>query len=59
MKRGVHPRGGDYGFMILRTAKMPDLDHFIKHCGMSPMESIHDDKTAVKPWTCGSAGTDP
>ncbi|MEC9081911.1 MAG: amidohydrolase family protein [Verrucomicrobiota bacterium] len=42
MKRGVRILGGgDYGFMITphgRNAR--DLDHFIKHCGMTAMESI-------------------
>ena len=42
MKRGVRILGGgDYGFMITPHGQNArDLDHFIKHCGMSPMESI-------------------
>ena len=55
MKRGVRILGGgDYGFMITPHGKNArDLDHFIKHCDMPPMESILTmTKTAVKPWTC-------
>ena len=42
MKRGVRILGGgDYGFMITPHGQNArDLDHFIKHCAMSPMESI-------------------
>ena len=42
MKRGVRILGGgDYGFMITPHGQNArDLDHFIKHCGMTNMESI-------------------
>jgi imidazolonepropionase-like amidohydrolase len=42
MKRGVRILGGgDYGFMITPHGQNArDLDHFIRHCGMTNMESI-------------------
>ena len=42
MKRGVRILGGgDYGFMITPHGQNArDLDHFIKHCGMTNMEAI-------------------
>ena len=42
MKRGVRILGGgDYGFMITPHGQNArDLDHFVKHCGLTNMESI-------------------
>ncbi|MBT5311184.1 MAG: amidohydrolase family protein, partial [Verrucomicrobia bacterium] len=42
MKRSVRILGGgDYGFMITPHGQNArDLDHFIRHCGMTNMESI-------------------
>ena len=42
MKRGVRILGGgDYGFMITPHGQNArDLDHFVRHCGMTNMEAI-------------------
>ncbi len=42
VKRGVRILGGgDYGFMVTPHGQNArDLDHFIRHCSLTPMESI-------------------